>query len=142
MSNEVLVIQDKYYPLKVWITTIVSASILFVLYDFFRWGENDSLSDFFGTLTTSLLFNVLLSLPSLAIFFLGFEFLNKNKTSIILKRITLILFAFSLFLFTWYVINSMFGRDVFLSSKSMFIYCDFILCITISSLIYGKATPV
>jgi len=137
MSNTMAVIQDKLYPLKVWLSTILAGSIIFTIYDLLQ-STGSSFGDFFGAITTLLLFNIILSLPGLLFFYIGFERLNNFKLSMKRKRSFLILLAFSLFLFTWYTINSIFGRDAFFSSKSIFIYADFFACITISSLVFGR----
>jgi len=132
-------IHDKFYPLKVWVATVVTGSFVFSVYDLFL-GSNNNFKDFLGLLMTLLLFNFILSLPGLLIFYFGFEWVNGLGMSIKLKRWFLISLAFLLFLFTWYVINSLFGRDVFFSAKSIFIYSDFFACITVSSFIFGRST--
>jgi hypothetical protein len=69
------VIQDKLYPLKVWLTTIVSGSIIFALYDVA--GETANwFGHFLGLLMLLLLFNIMLSLPGLLYFYIGFDWLT------------------------------------------------------------------
>jgi uncharacterized membrane protein len=133
------VIQDRLYPFKVWLATIIAGSIVFTLYDtIVQSGRN--IGDFLGQLTTLLLFNIILSLPGLLIYFLGFEWLNTSQMPIVRKRWALVLLAFSLLLITWYAINAMFERDVFLSAKSIFIYFEFLICIIVSSFVFGRST--
>jgi hypothetical protein len=139
MSNTIAVIKDKLYPLKVWLSTIGCGSLIFCLYDFLNGNVRD-FGDFFGIVLKLLSINIALSLPGLLIYFIAFSGLNTSKLSLILKKLILILLAFSLVLFTWYVINSLFERDVFFSSKSIFIYIDFFACIVVSSFFFGRST--
>jgi hypothetical protein len=139
MSKTIAVIQDKSYPLKVWLTTILAGSTIFTIYDLLLSTSSD-FGDFFGAISILLLFNIILSLPALLFFYIGFGRLNSFQLSVKRKRSLLILLAFSLFLFTWCTVNSIFGRDAFFSTKSIFIYADFFVCITISSLVFGRST--
>ncbi len=132
------VIKDKLYPAKVWGLTIIAASFIFMLYDFSDWEMDKGIGSFLGEWFTLMSVNLLLGLPILFVFFLVFNIVNQTKKSIIRKRILLVSTAFALFLFTWISINTMFRRFVLLSSKSIFLYIDFLACIILTDYIFTK----
>ena len=127
----------KLYPFYVWLTSILTGTLVFSLYDLF-WGTNNNFGDFLNLLMKLLLFNLFLGLPALLILCVGFYWLNDSRMSITAKKWILILLAFSLFLFTWFMLNSIFGRYVFFSAKSLFIYFDFLVCIIVSSFLFAR----
>lgn len=139
MSNAMTVIQDKLYPFKVWFTTIIGGSFLFVVYDFMS-GNGTDLGDSVSLFLLLVSANLVLSVPGLLIYLIAFWRLNPSRLPIRLKKWLYVLVAFFLVLFTWYGINNLFGRDVFFSSKSMFIYLDYLSCIIASSFVFGRNT--
>jgi hypothetical protein len=130
------VFQDRYYPFRIWLTAIVAGSVIFTVYDILS--SDEAVGILFDAFMRVLFANVILSLPGLVIFVVGFRLLNRLQMSIASKRFVVILLAFGLFLLTWYGINKLFERDVFFSAKSLFIYVDFLLCIIVSSFLYGR----
>ena len=127
MSNTIARIQDWLYPFKVWLATVIGGAIIFTLYDFLHGYDSES----FRLLLILIPVNIILSLPGLLVYFLTFRRLNTSDLSIISMKCILILVAFSLVLFTWFAFNNLFGRDVFFSETSIFIYLDFLACITV-----------
>lgn len=130
------VFQDRYYPFRIWLTAIVAGSLIFTVYDILS--SDEAVGILCDAFMRVLFANVILSLPGLVIFVIGFRLLNRLQMSIASKRFVVILLAFGLFLLTWYGINKLFERDVFFSAKSLFIYVDFLLCIIVSSFLYGR----
>ena len=136
MSERTSTVNDLYFPIKVWLATIIAGSIIFVLYDMF---SGRSGSDAFHLLTTLLLFNILLGLPGLLLYYIGFFQLNKIQGRKSRMRVANILLPSAIFLLTWSALNIMFERDVLFTGKSVFIVGDFLFCILISSLFYMQA---
>lgn len=136
MNERISLVKDIYFPVKVWLTTIIAGSIIFVLYDLFTRGS--SISDLLGLLCMLLIFNIILGLPGLLLYYIGFFRLIKIQGRKSKMRVAYILLPSAIFLLTWSLLNIMLERDVLLSKKSIFIDVDFLICILISSLIYMK----
>lgn len=132
---------NKLFPANVWLTTIIAGSSILTIYDFLN-RTDVTFGDIISGLSTLLLFNLIIGLPSLAIFFLGFNWIINLGMPTVSTRWILILLAFSLFLLTWLGINRLFERDAFFSAKSIFIYGDFLACLIAASFLYGKMPPV
>lgn len=129
-------INDRFYPLKVWLSTLIVGSTIFVLFDSF--GNLDlNIRDLFFSIVTLLISNLILGMPGLLVFIILFWNINNSKMKILLKIWLLIIIAFILFLLSWFILNSIFHREVFFNNKSIFIYFDFLFCIISSSFYFS-----
>ena len=124
----------KYYPIKVWLTTILAASILqsiFILayHDFINY------IDFLPSLFDLILFSFLFSLPSFLLYYLVLFFLQSYKISNLLKQALGAGFAILCMLITYYFIHSILGGDLY-HPKTLFFLIIYPICIVLFSFLY------
>ena len=124
----------KYYPIKVWLTTILAASLLqsvFILiyHDFTNY------TDFFPGLFDLILFSFLFSLPSFFLYYLVLFFLQNYKTSNLLRQTLGAGFAILCLLITYYFIHDIMGGDLF-HPKTLFFLIIYSICIVLFSFLY------
>jgi len=129
-------IKDKLFVLKVWLSTIISGSVLFAIYDTLQ-----SLSHINELLEQSLvlvLINALIGLPGLLVYYVVFLWINNSARTATMLKVRLIASGFLIFLITWSAPNLLYGRNSFFTTKSIFIYSDFLICIIAVTCILGK----
>ena len=77
-------INDKFYPLKVWLSSLIVGSTIFVLFDSFG-NLEFNIRDLFFSIATLIIYNLILGLPGLLVFIILFWNINNSKMKILWK---------------------------------------------------------
>lgn len=130
------IIQDKYYPWKVWAATILVAPLLHTLFIVVYLGQGDG-----GDLLAASLFliccSILFSIPTVLLFFVSFEFLNSIIRSEWLLKVILLSVCIIFLVLTDYFILNLFNRN-FDDIKTKFFILDYSFCIIVFGIYFGR----
>lgn len=84
---------DLTYPIKHWIFTLVSSPLLAYLYQLLSAGSGGYVADLLDVYPFTLLFSILLSLPTFIIYLIAYDLLMKGKVDDRIIKLTLIVTA-------------------------------------------------
>ena len=133
-----MVIKDNYYPLKVWITTMIVAPIIQVIFlNLYEASEDGFWVSLLATFAIMFL-EGLFSFPSFILFYLLFFGLNSTVIPIRLLKFLFALVCFCLFFTTLYLVLNWRGLEEVNYTKISSIVVIYITCIVGSVVCYGR----